>query len=158
MRSTVRPAALTDVPALTELVRAYWSFERIPDFDAPRVAGLLQSFLMDPKAGCCFVAALDTRAVGYLLASYVFSLEHGGTMAEIDEFFVVEDQRGNRTGTRLLDAAATAMKNAGLVRLQLQLGERNTSGRDFYLRHGFRRREGYRLWDRSLAADPSSAA
>jgi GNAT superfamily N-acetyltransferase len=153
MQPTVRPAALADVPVLAELVREYWAFEGIPDFDPSRVARLLESFLAYPKTGCCFVAALDTRVVGYLLASYVFSLEHGGTMAEVDEFFVVEEQRGSGTGTQLLGAAVAAMKSAGLVRVQLQLGDQNASGRSFYVRHGFRRREGYQLWDKPLAAD-----
>jgi GNAT superfamily N-acetyltransferase len=156
VRAIVRTAVLADVPALAELVREYWTFESIPDFDATRVAGLLRSFLGDPKAGCCLVAELDARVCGYLLASYVFSLEHGGTMAEVDELFVVEAQRGNGTGTRLLEAAVSAMKTAGLVRLQLQLGEQNTGGRSFYTRHGFRRRAGYQLLDRSLASPESS--
>jgi GNAT superfamily N-acetyltransferase len=36
---------------------------------------------------------------------YVFSLEHLGLMAEIDEFFVLSSQRGRGIGAELLKAA-----------------------------------------------------
>lgn len=40
--------------------------------------------------------AMDAdKPIGYLLAVYVFSLEHLGLTAEIDEFYVVPEQRGS---------------------------------------------------------------
>jgi ribosomal protein S18 acetylase RimI-like enzyme len=88
--------------------------------------------------------------VGYLLASFVFSLEHGGWMAEIDEFYVAEGLRGSGIGAALIDVATADMRAAGLVRIQLQLGNLNENGRHFYERHGYRRRDGFQLWDRPL--------
>jgi GNAT superfamily N-acetyltransferase len=41
-------------------------------------------------------------AAGYLLAVYVFSLEHLGVTAEIDEFFVLQSRRRHGVGTEFL--------------------------------------------------------
>ena len=57
-----------------------------------------------------------------LFRSNVFSLEHGGLMAEIDEFFVLPGARGQGAGGQLLEAAELALRQRGCLRVQLQLG------------------------------------
>lgn len=150
MKPTIRAATASDMPALSELVRRYWAFEAIPGFDESRIVNLLTQFLGDRRAGLCRVADVSGELVGYLLASFVFSLEHGGWMAEIDEFYVAEELRGSGIGAALIDVATADMRAAGLVRVQLQLGNSNESGRRFYERHGYSRRDGFQLWDKPL--------
>jgi GNAT superfamily N-acetyltransferase len=48
-----------------------------------------------------WIAMAADRPVGYLLAVYVFSLEHLGLTAEIDEFYVLPEQRGGGVGAAL---------------------------------------------------------
>jgi GNAT superfamily N-acetyltransferase len=72
------------------------------------------------------------------LAVYLFSFEHGGMMAEIDEFFVLSEKRSLRVGTALLDTAIRAMTQEGITHVQLQLATQNSNGKRFYERHGFR--------------------
>ena len=48
-----------------------------------------------------WIACIKGQAVGYLLAVYVFSLEHLGLTAEIDEFFVLPSARGKGLGDEL---------------------------------------------------------
>ncbi|MGH8720379.1 MAG: GNAT family N-acetyltransferase [Burkholderiales bacterium] len=90
----------------------------------------------------------DSTPAGYLLAVYVFSLEHHGLTAEIDELFVLPDCRGRGLGAALLQAAAAA----GCTNISLQLGRKNAAALAFYRRHGYRAREGYELLDKSLPA------
>ncbi len=153
MQPTVRAATTADVPALAGLVRRYWAFEGIAGFDAPRIESLLTRFVGDPRIGLCRVAVANGEVVGYLLASFVFSLEHGGTMAEIDELFVAEERRGGGVGRALLESATADLRAAGLVRIQLQLGSSNVDGRRFYRREGYKPREGFVLWDKPLQVD-----
>jgi len=80
----------------------------------------------------------------------MFSIEHGGLMAEIDEFFVDAAQRSEGLGTRLIAAAERDMAAQGLKRLQLQLRRGNQRGLAFYERQGFRRRADYELLDKPL--------
>ena len=152
----VRPAAGADIPQLLALVRRYWEFEHLAGFEALRIELLLQQLIADPHLGAAWVAEAQGRLAGYLLAVTVLSLEHGGLMAEIDEFFVLPEARTQGVGSQLLAAAEAALAARGCVRLQLQLATGNAAARDFCQRRGYRARDGYRMLDRAL--QPSAAA
>ena len=152
MRSLLRLARDSDLENLASLVARYWEFESIPRFDRARIITLLADFLSQPKRGHCWVAEEGGQLVGYLLAVYLFSLEHGGMMAEIDEFFVLNEKRSLNTGTALLNTAIRAMTQGGITHLQLQLGTQNSEGKRFYERHGFRSISGRDVLSKALGA------
>jgi GNAT superfamily N-acetyltransferase len=151
MPIVIRLAHLSDADNIASLVQRYWEFEAIPGFDRSRITILLTAFLRQKERGACWLAMKDDQPIGYLLAVYVFSLEHGGMMAEIDELFVVPEQRSNGVGVALLREAEREMERAGLARVQLQLSPQNRSARLFYEQNGFQAR-GYELLDKSLRA------
>jgi GNAT superfamily N-acetyltransferase len=146
----IRPALTADIAGVTSLAEQYWKFESIHGFDRPRIETLLRQFLCEPDRGACWVAEAGGRLCGYLLAVYMFSLEHGGLMAEIDEVFVSEQERSMGIGALLVAQAERDLAIRGLVRLQLQLGVANARARAFYERLGFRRRAGYELLDKAV--------
>src|SRR5277367_6719774 len=146
----IRLAAQSDIAGIASLVGRYWEFESIRGFDGPRIETQLGYLLGQPERGACWVAATGGRPCGYLLAVYMFSLEHGGLMAEIDEIFVAPEVRSQGLGSLLVAHAERHLAERGLVHLQLQLGLDNERGRLFYERHGFRRRAGYELLDKPL--------
>ena len=146
----IRIASPNDMPALVTLVEQYWSFEEIPGFDARRVDSLLRAALFADGGAHCWLAEHAGEIGGYLLAVLVFSLEHGGTMAEIDEFFVAPAFRRRGIGAALLLQAESALRDSGVTRLQLQLGAENAPARAFYDAHGYGRRAGFELWDKAL--------
>jgi GNAT superfamily N-acetyltransferase len=150
IRPVIRAASLNDVPALGILVEQYWSFEGIPGFDAHRVEELLRAALCADGRARCWLAEHAGEPAGYLLAVLVFSLEHGGMMAEIDEFFVTPACRGQGVGAALLKQAERVLQESGVRRLQLQLGSENGRARDFYVARGYAPRSSFDLWDKAL--------
>jgi len=154
MAVNVRAATPGDIPQLLMLVRRYWEFEAITPFSALRVELVLKDLFTEPRLGGAWVAESAAGLVGYLIAVTMLSVEHGGTMAEIDEFFVLPEARSHGLGARLLEAAETALAARGCVRLQLQLGTGNAAARTFYERRGYRGRDGYRLLDKALGPPP----
>jgi ribosomal protein S18 acetylase RimI-like enzyme len=150
---TIRLATLAEVAGVASLVERYWEFESLAGFDLPRIESLLKGLIQAPERGVCWVAEEDGALRGYLLAVFMFSLEHGGMMAEIDEIFVAPDMRSRGLGALLLRHAERDLAQRGLVRLQLQLGMDNHRGRRFYERHGFRGRAGFELLDKPLHSD-----
>jgi GNAT superfamily N-acetyltransferase len=150
MPALVRLARDSDADNIAALVALYWKFEDIAGFDRPSITALLEDFLRQPRRGQCWVAEEDGKLVGYLLAVYLFSLENRGMMAEIDEFFVLEDKRASNIGTAMLETACDAMAQEGIVRVQLQLGSQNSNGRRFYERRGFAPLRGYDVLNKSL--------
>jgi GNAT superfamily N-acetyltransferase len=150
MSLIIRRACQADIDGIAALVKLYWEFEQIDGFDHSRIATALGNFLGQPERGCCWIAEGDRGLQGYLLAVTLFSLEHGGTMAEIDELFVAPDRRSAGIGAALLRTAEQDLAAAGVVRLQLQLGVTNHRAKVFYAQHGFEPRGGYRLMDKPL--------
>jgi GNAT superfamily N-acetyltransferase len=151
----VRLATVADIAEVAALVERYWEFESIGGFERPRIERLMGDLLAAPERGACWVADGDGRLCGYLLAVFMFSLEHGGLMAEIDEIFVSPERRSTGVGALLLATAERDLAERGLVRLQLQLGIDNHRARHFYERHGFFRRAGYELLDKPLRTNLS---
>jgi GNAT superfamily N-acetyltransferase len=146
----IRQATTDDVPALLPLVQDYWSFEDIPGFESQRVAAQLARLLEEPRLGGGWIACVDDAAVGYLLAVYLFSLEHLGLTAEIDEFFVVPQHRGQGIGCALLESAEATFIRAGYDHVSLQLSRRNDSARAYYHRQGYSERSNYELLEKIL--------
>lgn len=151
----IRTAVPTDIPPLLGLIRRYWEFEGISGFQALRTEEILKELLRNCRAGAVWVAESEGALVGYLIAVVVLSVEHGGWMAEIDEFFVLPAARSRGTGSQLLAAAESTLAERGCVRLQLQLGTSNQAARSFYGHRGYAARAGYGLLDKPLK--PSTA-
>ncbi|HEY8053035.1 MAG TPA: GNAT family N-acetyltransferase [Steroidobacteraceae bacterium] len=147
---SIHPAVPADIPQLLVLIQDYWEFERISGFNSPRIEALLRQLLGTPALGAAWVAESHGRLLGYAIVVQVLSLEHQGTMAEIDEFFVLPEARSLGVGAALLAALETALTARGCVRLELQLGIDNSRARAFYQRRGFAGRDGYQLLDKSL--------
>lgn len=146
----IREATADDVPVLLPLVEKYWSFEAIPGFESDRVAAQLDRLLSERRLGSGWISTADGVAVGYLLAVYVFSLEHLGVTAEIDELFVRSSQRGRGIGAELLKVAECEFRRVGCTNVSLQLSRHNSSARAFYRRHEYTERSGYELFDKIL--------
>jgi ribosomal protein S18 acetylase RimI-like enzyme len=147
----MRPATTADVPALLTLVSKYWEFERLSGFDEVRVARELRRLLSDAALGNVWIATDGPKPVGYLIAVYVFSLEHLGLTAEIDELFVLPEYRGNGLGSRLLQAAESEFAERGCTNVFLQIGRENGSARRFYREQGFGERAGFEMLDKMLS-------
>jgi ribosomal protein S18 acetylase RimI-like enzyme len=154
MTVVIRPIGSIDIPALLPLVEEYWRFEDISGFDPARVAIELERLFADPALGSAWIASIGPDAVGYLLAAYVFSLEHLGLTAEIDEFFVLPSQRGHAIGSKLLKTAEDELVRRRCTNVSLQLGHGNEKARAFYRRHGYGERAGYELLDKMLPRGP----
>lgn len=157
MTAEVRPVTALEIPALLPLIEEYWRFEDIADFDAGRVAREFGRVCAEPRLGSAWVAYTRGNAVGYLLAVYVFSLEHLGVTAEIDEFFVLPSARSHGLGDRLLRLAEAEFLLRGCTNAALQLGRGNDRARVFYRAHGYTERSGFELLDKKLP-DRRSAA
>lgn len=146
----IRKASAGDVSALLPLVEKYWSFEGISGFESSRVAAQLERVLSEPRLGAGWVATANGLAVAYLLAVYVFSLEHLGVTAEIDEFFVTSAHRGRGIGANLLAAAESEFRRVGCTNVSLQLSRGNSSARAFYHCHQYSERSGFELLEKML--------
>jgi GNAT superfamily N-acetyltransferase len=150
MTAEIRSASAADIGALLPLIEEYWRFEDIAGFESAGVGSELGRALADSRLASACIALLRGKPVGYLLAVYVFSLEHLGLTAEIDEFFVLPSARGKGVGDGLLKHAEAEFVRRGCTNVSLQLGRGNDGARVFYRAHGYRERAGFELLDKRL--------
>ncbi|HEU5468249.1 MAG TPA: GNAT family N-acetyltransferase [Steroidobacteraceae bacterium] len=150
MSADIRPLAAGEIPALLPLVEQYWLFEDIAGFDPVPVGRELARACADTRLASGWIARVRGEPVGYLLAVYVFSLEHLGLTAEIDEFFVLPSARGKGFGEELLRIAEAEFARRGCTNVSLQLGKGNDRAREFYRRQGYGERAGFELLDKML--------
>ena len=149
----IRPACADEATALLPLVEQYWAFERLAGFRAEPVQAQLVRLLSDSRLGCGLVAVDDGVAVAYILVVHVFSLEHFGLTAEIDELFVSPEYRGQGIGQRLMATAEAQARQLGCTNMSLQLALGNEAARQFYLHQGYSPRAEFGLLDKALAPE-----
>ena len=147
----IRPITAADIPDVLPLVEQYWIFEDIARYDESRIGRELLRLCEDARLGAGWIAEEKGRPVGYLLAVFVFSLEHLGLTAEIDEFFLLPSARGHGAGSALLAAAEAEATRRECRNISLQLARGNEAARDFYRRQGYSERSGFELLDKMLA-------
>jgi diamine N-acetyltransferase len=148
--TTIHAATVEDIDSLLPMVEEYWRFENIEGFDPARMRTLLTRVLEDASLGRVWIARVYGEPAAYLLAVYVFSLEHQGLTAEIDEFFVVPQHRGLGLGASMLAAAEAQFRIEECTYVSLQLGRSNEAARRFYRENGFEDRAGYELVSKML--------
>lgn len=150
----IRCAKIEDIPVLLPLVEAYWHFEKIQGFEPKSLSEQLQRLISTPTLGTGWLVEIDQTAVGYLLVVYVFSLEHRGITAEIDEFFIAQDYRAGGIGEELLRLVEEKCIFDGCTNISLQLSRKNQSARAFYHRMGYSERSDFELLDKTLIIQP----
>ena len=148
--TSIHAATVEDIDALLPMVEQYWRFENIEGFDPARMRTLLTRVLEDASLGRAWITRVYGEPAGYLLAVYVFSLEHQGLTAEIDEFFVIPQHRDLGIGASMLAAAEAQFRLEGCTNVSLQLGRSNEAARSFYRQHGFEERAGFELVSKML--------
>lgn len=142
----MRAALPSDAGSLLPLLEAYWRHDAIAGFESARLRRQLQEFLSTPAYGRGWLATRMGTPIGYLLCTLVYSFEHGGLMAEIDELFVDAGHRRRGVGQALLERARSQLTGLGCLVLQMQVADDNRDSQRFYSRLGFREKRGYRLW------------
>lgn len=100
----------------------------------------VRTLLGDPRLGHVLVACADGGEVaGVAVLSFLFTLEHGGPAAWLDELYVADAYRGRGIGERLVAAALSVARERGCVALDLEVEPGHDAATRLYERLGFRR-------------------
>jgi len=145
-RLEIRSVQHADTVRLLPLMAAYWASDAIAGFEELTVRRQLREFLSTPSYGCAWLADIESIAVGYLVCTLVYSFEHGGLMAEVDELYVDAPWRGQGVARALMTAARAELHARTCVSLQMQVADDNLRAQRFYAQLGFRQKTGYRIW------------
>ena len=149
----LRLASIDDSGALLPLMRAYHEFEGIDATDPERLATIEPLLAGPDNFGQVWLIETAAGTVGYIALCYGYSIEFGGRDAFVDEFFIVEAERGRGLGRRALEQVRAEAAKAGVKALHLEVARANTMAKNFYEKVGFQSRERFHLMSCRLGDD-----
>jgi len=89
--------------------------------------------------GALLVVRDGERVLGVAALSYLWTLEHGGYAAWLDELYVLPGERDRGVGLALLSAALETARAAGAIALDLEVEASHARVEGLYRRNGFKR-------------------
>lgn len=108
-----------------------------------------QGLIEDHKLGRILTARLAGELVGVAVISFLWTLEHGGPAAWLDEVYVEPTRRSEGIGRKLVEAAMQVARDSGCIALDLEVDAGHEAAERLYERMGFRRHRRVR-WVRML--------
>jgi GNAT superfamily N-acetyltransferase len=108
-----------------------------------------QGLIDDHRVGRLLTARLDGELVGVAVISFLWTLEHGGPTAWLDEVYVLPARRGAGIGRQLVEAAMQIARDSNCIALDLEVDAGHEAAERLYERMGFRRHRRVR-WVRML--------
>jgi GNAT superfamily N-acetyltransferase len=136
----LRPVGPGDLDALVALARAYYAYDR-HDWDGGTQVAALQQLCPGTPYARCFFIALEGRRIGYVSASYGFSIEVGGLDFFLDEFFLEEAWQGRGLGRQVLALVEEEVRRLGGLRLCLEAELHNPRAAHLYASSGYEEHE-----------------
>ena len=132
-------ARLSDVPAMTALLRLLFAQEAEFAPDATAQDKGLRTILDDPAVGQLLVADDGQRILGMVNLLYTYSTALGARVALLEDMVVAEEVRGSGLGKRLVEAAVAHCRKVGCKRITLLTDGDNARAHAFYQRCSFSR-------------------
>jgi ribosomal protein S18 acetylase RimI-like enzyme/catechol 2,3-dioxygenase-like lactoylglutathione lyase family enzyme len=145
----VREAAAGDIDAAVALLRAQLA-EHAIELAPAALARAVRGMERNAELGRVLVARAGERVVGVAVLSFLWTLEHGGASAWLDELYVEPVSRGRGIGRALAEAAIAVAEAADCIALDLEVEPGHDTAVRLYERLGFHRHERER-WVRPLA-------
>jgi GNAT superfamily N-acetyltransferase len=133
---SIAEAAPRDREAVIELLAAQLA-EHAIDTPRDRIAAAVDGMIGDARRGFLLVAIERGAIVGVAYVSYVWSLEHGGRSAWLEELYVAPARREHGVGGRLLSAVLERAAADGCAAVDLEVDARHERAARLYSRHGF---------------------
>jgi GNAT superfamily N-acetyltransferase len=127
----IRRAEVSDLDALTGLLKQLFAIEEDFDFDAVRQRRGLE-IMLDHAGAILLVAEVENRVIGMCSGQSMVSTAEGAFSLLVEDVVVDEQWRGRGVGTDLLKALENWAREMKIVRFQLLADRSNVAGLKFY--------------------------
>ncbi|WP_299015333.1 GNAT family N-acetyltransferase [uncultured Photobacterium sp.] len=140
MNITLVAPSLSSVDMLLDLVEELFEYEVLPQ-KIEQTNQAIHQLISNPELGQAWLIEIEQDGekliAGHIIISYSFSLEHGGRIGLIDQFYLKPEWRQQGIGTDLMPQIEYHVTQAGLHALSLEVNIGNAAARSFYEKHGF---------------------
>ncbi|HEY7638120.1 MAG TPA: GNAT family N-acetyltransferase [Steroidobacteraceae bacterium] len=144
----IETARIADLTPIVQLLRTQLAEHDVVLADQALLRAT-RGLIEDHKVGRILTARLDGELIGVAVISFLWTLEHGGPAAWLDEVYVEPTRRGGGIGRQLVEAAMQVARDSGCIALDLEVDAGHEAAERLYERMGFRRHRRVR-WVRML--------
>jgi GNAT superfamily N-acetyltransferase len=131
----VRQALSQDIETLVNLMAEFYA-ESGYELDRSFAQKAFAVILADDRLGYVWMIDADGKDVGYVVLTLRFGMEYGGSMACIDDLFVVPPSRNRGLSTAALFQIRDFCKSIGVRAITVEVGHSNGSAQTVYRRLG----------------------
>ncbi|MEC6822982.1 N-acetyltransferase [Photobacterium sp. NCIMB 13483] len=160
MNISLRTPILSSLDKFLQLIDELFDYEALPQ-KAEQTMIAAKQLLSNPELGQAWFIEVEQHGVkhiaGHIIVSYSFSLEHGGKIGLIDQFYLKADWRQHGIGTELLPQLEALVIQDGVKALSLEVNIGNAGARNFYEKHGFTPRRQFCMMTKNLTESPVPA-
>ncbi|MGE3262369.1 MAG: N-acetyltransferase family protein [Bacteriovoracia bacterium] len=135
---SLKPATPADEAAVLEMATAFHLEDGHPL--KPSSPDAIRSLLRGSELGSIFVIQRLGESIGYCALCFTMSLEFGGLVVILDDFFVQRLHRGQGAGRAALKQIEQIAKDKKAVQLFLEVENTNGRALNFYEGFGFKQR------------------
>lgn len=136
MAATYRPIEKDDIETAVAMMREFYAIDGYP-IDIEKSKKLFETFIGDEKLGRCWLICDNDEIIGYIILTFVFSFEYGGTIAFVDELYISEHARGKGFGKNSIAFIQSEARKLQLKLLYLEVEHHNSNAQKLYLSAGF---------------------
>jgi ribosomal protein S18 acetylase RimI-like enzyme len=134
----MKRATAKDIEQLVALMDEFYAESNFR-LNHQRATETFASLLADERMGCVWLLQKNSQAVGYVVATLCYSMEFGGQIAHVDDFFVRAPFRRAGLGSAALAAVRDFCAERGIRAIQVETGRDNVPAQAAYRRAGFTR-------------------
>lgn len=136
MATTYRQLLHPDIDLIVAMRREFYAIDGYP-IDMEKSHRLFTEFVENENHGKAWLIASDSDIVGYVILTFMLSLEFGGTLAFVDELYISERARGKGIGKSTMDFIKREAKLLDIKMLYLEVDHHNSIAQKLYLSAGF---------------------
>jgi GNAT superfamily N-acetyltransferase len=132
----MRRASLNDVPQLVTMMGEFYSDSPYP-LNRRRATDAFTALLADERLGHVWFIQSNSEDVGYVVVTLCHSMNFGGLVATIDDFFIKPAFRGVGLGKAAMEEVRNCCVSHGIRAVQVETGRDNAPALAVYRHAGF---------------------
>jgi len=129
-------ATVDDVPQLVDLMAEFYA-ESDYSLDRPAAARAFAILLSDRKLGYVWIIESGSVTAGYLVLTLRFGMEYGGTVASLDDMFVLPRFRNAGLARKALAELHRFCQSEKIHAISVDVGRENGPAQRAYRQAGF---------------------
>jgi ribosomal protein S18 acetylase RimI-like enzyme len=140
MEINIKKASKYEVDEILNLINGLYDHNYIP-FEENKVRSALEKLLDDETLGYVWTVYDKDAIVGYCIVSLVYSLEHNGQIAIIDEIYIKKSHRNLGYGKAILGTIEDFCRAQDVHTVALEVEKHNVNAQVFFQLKGFQKRD-----------------